>query len=55
MSGIGESLVVEAMIENLQHQIKIGLITDMDTATKAYPELKPVDVQEVFDSLLKKD
>ncbi|WP_051638697.1 hypothetical protein [Butyrivibrio sp. NC2002] len=54
MSGVGESLVIDAMMDNLQHQIEIGLIKDVDTATKAYPELEPVDIQSVFDSFLKK-
>ena len=55
MSGIGESLVIDTRLEDLQHMLEIGLITDYETALRAYPTLKETDVQEIFDSFFKKE
>lgn len=35
MSGIGESLVVDTRLKDLQHMIEIGLISNYDTAKKS--------------------
>ena len=51
MGGIGEALVTDARLEDLQHMIEIGLITNVDTAVKAYPTLREEEIQEIFDSL----
>lgn len=51
MSGIGESLVIDTRLKDLQHMIEIGLISNYDTAKKAYPSLRDDDIQEIFDSL----
>ncbi len=51
MGGIGEALVTDARLEDLQHMIEIGLITNVDTAIKAYPTLREEEIQGIFNSL----
>ena len=48
MGGIGEALVADARLEDLQHLIELGLIPDENVAIQAYPTLREEDIHEVF-------
>ena len=51
MSGIGESLVIDARLDDLQKLVIAGKIGSVDEAKSFYPSLKDDDIQEIFDSL----
>ncbi len=51
MSGIGESLVIDARLDDLQRLVIAGKIGSVDEAKDFYPSLKEDDIQEIFDSL----
>ena len=55
MCGVGESLVIDARLEDLERLILLGKIKNIDEAKECYPTINDSDIQEVFDSLLKKD
>ena len=51
MSGIGESLVIDARLDDLQKLVIAGKIGSVDEAEDFYPSLKKDDIQEIFNSL----
>ena len=51
MSGIGESLVIDARLDDLQKLVIAGKIGSVDEAEDFYPSLKKYDIQEIFNSL----
>lgn len=55
MSGVGESLVIDARLEDLEKLITSGKITSVEEAKDFYPTIDVTDIQEIFNSFLKKD
>ena len=51
MSGIGESLVIDARLDDLQRLVIAGKIGSVDEAKNFYPSLEEDDIQEIFNSL----
>ena len=51
MSGIGESLVIDARLDDLQRLVIAGKIGSVDEAKDFYPSLEEDDIQEIFNSL----
>ncbi len=50
MSGIGESLVSDARLDDLQRLVIAGKIGSVDEAKDFYPSLEEDDIQEIFNS-----
>ncbi len=53
MGGIGEALVTEARLDDLERLVVAGKIESIEEAKKFYPTINEDCIQEIFDSLHK--
>ena len=54
-SGIGEALVTDARLDDLEKLVVAGKIESVDEAKQFYPTIDEDCIQEIFDSLRNKD